>query len=271
MDILKRQLAPITEAAWQEIEAEAKHVFALNLSARRVVDVSGPLGLDAAAVNLGRLQVPKKAGKGPLRYGVRQVLPVVEARASFELDIWELDNLDRGAVDPDLDALRAAARELARFEERAVYEGLPEAGLTGLLEAAQFEAVPVTAEAAALPEAIARSVLRLRYADVEGPYALALGAALYQLLAVGTEQGYPIRRRIADLIDGPIVLAPFLEGGVLVSRRGGDTEMTLGQDISIGYESHNSTTVRLYFSESFAFRVPGPEAVVPLAARETTG
>jgi uncharacterized linocin/CFP29 family protein len=49
------------------------------------------------------------------------------------------------------------------------------------------------------------------------------------------------------------------------SQRGGDAELTLGRDMSIGYHSHDERTVRLYFTESFTFRVVGPEAVVGLA------
>jgi uncharacterized linocin/CFP29 family protein len=55
-----------------------------------------------------------------------------------------------------------------------------------------------------------------------------------------------------------------------VSCRGGDAELVLGQDIAIGYEKHDSKTVRLYFGESFTFRVLAPEAVVPLVAESAS-
>jgi len=270
MEILKRTFAPLTDAAWEAISAEAKEVFRLNLSARSVVDVGEPRGFAFSALNLGRVEVPKGGEKGPVRYGIRQVLPVVEVRASFELDLWELDNLERGARNPNLDNLRRAAKELAKFEEQALYSGFKPAGIAGLLTAAKFAPVPVATEPAALPDAVTRAVVGLRYADVDGPYALALGAPLYQLLVAGAEAGYPIRRRIEKEIGGPIVLAPFLPGGALVSRRGGDAELALGQDISIGYEHHTGSTVRLYFGESFAFRVLTPEAIVPLEAQRGT-
>lgn len=264
MDSLRRELAPITDDAWREIEHEARNALALNLSGRRIIDVTEPQGHELAAVNLGRLDVPDDQD-GELRYGIRKVLPLVEVRAPFGLDIWELDNIERGAEDADLDDLRRAAREIAKFEERAVYEGFPDGGIRGLNGSSDFEPVAVEAEPGALPEAVARAVLRMRYADVDGPYALALGAALYQSLDAGAEHGYPVRKRLAKQIEGPIVHAPYLSGGVVISQRGGDAEMTLGRDISIGYHSHDEHTVRLYFTESFTFRVMGPEAVVSLA------
>lgn len=37
----------------------------------------------------------------------------------------------------------------------------------------------------------------------------------------------------------------------MVTRRGGDLQLILGQDLAIGYESHNQTKAKLYFTESF--------------------
>jgi uncharacterized linocin/CFP29 family protein len=264
MDVLKRSLAPITDAAWKMLVEEAQAVLRPHLSARRIVDVSGPHGIDYAAVNLGRLEVPESA-KDEVRYGIRKVLPLVEVRAPFEVDIWELDNIDRGSEDPQLNDLQRAAKAIAKFEEQAVFEGFAEAGISGLLESSEYdEPVTLEAQASALPEAIGRAALRLKYAGVEGPYALALGAALYTLLDTGCDVGYPMRRRIGEQLGGPVVLAPYLTGGVLISRRGGDAEMVIGQDLSIGYQSHDGTTARLFLSESFTFRVLGPEAHVML-------
>lgn len=266
MDLLKKQLAPISDAAWSEINAEATGAFALQLSGRKIVDVSGPRGMDEAAVNLGRLDIPDQQNGG-VRFGIRKVLPLVELRARFELDVWELDNIDRGAKDPNLDDLRRAAREIAKFEERAIYSGFAEGAIRGLIESSSFsEPIGVEPSPGSLPEAVSRAVMRLRYAGVEGPYALALGAAIYKWLDFGAEDGYPVRKRIAKQIEGPIALAPFLTGGVVVSRRGGDTQLVLGQDMSIGYQAHDESKVRLYFSESFTFRVITPEAVVALTA-----
>lgn len=269
MDVLKQQLAPISDAAWEEIEEEAKRTFALNLSARRIVDVCGPKGLELGAVNTGRLELPDDQPSERLRYGIREVLPLVEVRAVFELDLWELDNVDRGAKDPDLANLNVAAKELSRFEERLVYDGFEEAGIAGLVAGSGFAPVPVGDRPEGLPEAVGQAVLKLRYADVDGPYALALGAALYRALDSGSEHGYPLRRRIEKQVGGPIVLAPYLEGGLVISKRGGDAELTLGQDISIGYSHHDSKSVSLYLSESFTFRVLTPEAVVALRSEAT--
>jgi uncharacterized linocin/CFP29 family protein len=49
-----------------------------------------------------------------------------------------------------------------------------------------------------------------------------------------------------------------------MSLRGGDFELTVGQDFSVGYLDHTSTSVLLYLQETFTFRVLTPQASVPL-------
>jgi uncharacterized linocin/CFP29 family protein len=62
------------------------------------------------------------------------------------------------------------------------------------------------------------------------------------------------------------VWAPAVDGGAVLSLRGGDFLFDCGQDLSIGYESHDAEAVNLYLEESFSFRVATPEAAVPLPA-----
>ena len=101
MDVLKRELAPIVDAAWNAIEEDAINVLKANLSARRIVDFDGPKGFDFSAVNLGRLTLGEEQSSEGVRYGVRCVLPLIELRVPFRMDVWDLDNLARGADNVD--------------------------------------------------------------------------------------------------------------------------------------------------------------------------
>jgi len=56
MNNLYRDLAPITEAAWTEIETEATRTFKRHIAGRRVVDVSEPGGPVTAAISTGHLR-----------------------------------------------------------------------------------------------------------------------------------------------------------------------------------------------------------------------
>jgi uncharacterized linocin/CFP29 family protein len=239
-------------------------VLKQNLSARWVVDFTGPRGFDFSAVNLGHLAPKDETTTEGVRYGIRQVLPLVEVRMPFELDIWNLDDLARGAAAIDAEPVVQAAAKLAQFEERAIYKGFEPGKIVGLGQATSQTSIVLGDDPSAYPDAVTRAVLALNDAGVGGPYALVLGPRPFRLLS-GDVSTYPLRQRIAKLIDGPVLHSPVLDGGFLISLRGGDFELTVGQDASIGYGHHDSKKVSLYLTESFTFRVIGPEAVVELS------
>ena len=262
MDILRRQLAPISSAAWEEIDGQAKRVLKAYLSARRVVDVEGPKGWGYAAEPLGRLDVPE-GQKAGVNYGIYKVQPLVEARIPFDLNMWELDNALRGAADLDLDAMEKAATKIAQFEEQAIYYGFEPGGITGLKASSPYKALQITPDREKVVEVISGGVAQFIEASVEGPYTLVAGPAMWGFLS-SAGKGYPLKKQLEKLLDGAIILSPSVKDGFLFSTRGGDMSLILGQDLSIGYLSHDSKTVKLYFTESFTFRVIDPAAVMPL-------
>ncbi|MDF0376291.1 MULTISPECIES: encapsulin [Streptomyces] len=81
-----------------------------------------------------------------------------------------------------------------------------------------------------------------------------------------SDHGCPVATHLARQLDEPILWAPAVQGGVPLSTRGGDVELCLGQDPSIGYLDHDATSTRLHFHQAFTFRMPTPEAVVSLIA-----
>ncbi len=112
---------------------------------------------------------------------------------------------------------------------------------------------------------VAQAVSQLRLAGVNGPYALLLGTEPYTAISGATDDGYPVLQHVQRLVDGKIIWAPAIEGGVVLTTRGGDFELTVGQDISIGYLGHSEMTVRLYFQETITFLLQTTEAAVVLA------
>ncbi|CAN95443.1 Uncharacterized protein, linocin/CFP29 homolog [Sorangium cellulosum So ce56] len=264
MDLLKRELAPILPAAWDLIDHEATRVLKLHLAGRKVVDFRGPFGWEVAAVNTGRLRAIERKEGPAVSAGVRLVRPLVEFRAPIRLELAELDAVGRGAQEPNIEDVVRAAEHAARFEDGAIFNGLAAAGIEGILEVAPHKPVVIPAPEA-WPRAVAEAREVLRAAGVDGPYALALGPKAYDELAAAAEDGYPLRKHIeGQLIDGPIVWAPALEGGVLLSTRGGDFELTVGEDLSIGYDGHDRQVVELFLTESFTFRVLERAAAVAL-------
>lgn len=196
----------------------------------------------------------------------RRVLPLVELRADFELSRAELRDADRGADDADLEALDAAAHQIAVAENTAVFHGWRDA-IQGVAEVSPAEEVARAAGGVNdYPVYVAGAVERLLSNGIAGPYGLALGRQQYRRVIETAERGgYPLLEHLRKIIDGPIVWAPGLNGAVVISVRGGDFVFQCGQDLSIGYDSHDAEGVRLYLQESFSFHVATPEAAVVLA------
>ena len=269
MDILKRELAPIAAEAWAEIDTQATRSLKALLSGRKVVPVTGPMGPDFPGVPEGRLDYPKGPPEG-VSFGVHRVHHLVEVRVPFEVDALEMDNVVRGAKDVDLRDMERAAQRTALFEERVVYHGLAEANIRGLKSCTGGECLTIGASAEQLLEAVADGVTRFAGASVDGPYSFVVGPSLWSRMSAHL-QGYPVKMQAENILGGKVVLSPYLTDGAageafMISQRGGDLELILGQDLAIGYESHDARKVRLFFIESFTMRVIEPKAVLHFTA-----
>lgn len=267
MNNLHRELAPISGQAWELIEQEASRTLKRHLASRKVVDVIGPKGIELSGVGTGHV-----ASIASLVEGVsavqREVKALIELRVPFELSREELDSVERGGEDPDLQPLKTAARNLALAEDRAVFEGYQAAGIAGIRQASSNDPVGLPSEVRRYPVLVAQAVSRLREVGVNGPYRLMLGEDAYTAASGATDGGYSVLKDLERLVDGEVIWAPALTGAAVLTTRGGDFEFHLGQDISIGYLSHSDTSVRLYLQESFTFRQLTAEAAVLMPPAE---
>ncbi|MGH9068010.1 MAG: family 1 encapsulin nanocompartment shell protein [Acidimicrobiales bacterium] len=265
MNHLLRSHAPVTDAGWALIDEEARERVAVGLAARRLVDVSDPRGWEASATNLGRTTAVSSSPAEGITARLRRVLAMVEVRADFTISREELRDAERGAADVELGALDAASRRIALAENVAVFHGWAEAGLVGTAEASPHDPVPLGDKFEAYPRQVARAVQVLKGEGISGPYGMALGPEGYTGVVETTEHGgYPLFDHLHKILGGPLVWAPGVKGAVVVSLRGGDLLMELGQDLSVGYDHHDAEDVHLYFEESFTFRAASPEAAIAL-------
>ncbi|TVS09142.1 MAG: bacteriocin [Planctomycetaceae bacterium] len=262
--ILRRSLAPITEKAWAEVDDQATQILKTQLSARRFVDVDGPHGWGLAAVDTGRLQLTDPETTRDVPWGLRAVLPLLEVRLPFVVKQMELDAISRGCKDPDLESLQQAVRQASWFEESAVYYGLPDASIQGLLQVPEREKVSLPEDPLQYPRAVAQAMEILQSNALPGPYCAIFGRKPFFKLMQQPDCSDPPRRLIEEMTGASMRCSPALTDGVVVSAARGHFELTVGQDWSIGYASHDRDDVELYITESFTFRVLEPAAVVEL-------
>jgi uncharacterized linocin/CFP29 family protein len=263
MDRLLKDKAPITSAGWAAIDEEAKSRLTTYLAARKLVDFAGPNGWSYSATNLGRVAKVSKTPTEGVTARQRQVLPLVEVRAEFAVSRTEIDDVDRGAADADFADLDQATRRIALAENISVFHGYKAAGISGITEMSSHDPIGFDGEWEHLPTTVAKAVDVLRQSGIDGPFGLAIGPAGYTGVIETTEHGgLLLLDHLRQILGGPVVWAPGVEGGVVLSLRGGDFVLDSGEDLSIGYLSHDAESVRLYLEESFSFRVLEGDAAV---------
>ncbi len=264
MNNLHRELAPISDSAWAEIEEETSRTLKRYLAGRRVVDVEGPGGTFLSAVGTGHLLNIAAPGDGIVARQ-REVKPLVEVRVPFELDRQQIDDVDRGANDSDWQPAKDAAKQIAFAEDGAIFDGYAAAGIQGVRQATSNPIMTLPADVREYPDAIAQALSQLRLVGVNGPYSVLLSADAYTGLSETRDHGYPVLEHIKRLVNGEIIWAPAIIGGFVLTTRGGDFDLHIGQDVSIGYSSHTDVTVTLYLQETFTFLLLTNEAAVALA------
>ncbi|SAK95286.1 Linocin_M18 bacteriocin protein [Caballeronia catudaia] len=267
MNNLHRELAPISADAWEQIEAEVACTFKRSVAGRRVVDVKDPGGAALAAVGTGHQTnvAALQEGVSAKLYDVRRL---VQLTVPFTLQREAIDSVERGSNDGDWQPAKTAASELALAEDSAIFDGYKAAEIVGIREGGSNAPTILPADIDDYPAAISQALEKLRLAGVDGPYSVLLGAEAYTALSAASDQGYPVIQHIKRIVSGDLVWAPALQGGCVLSTRGGDYELHIGQDLSIGYTSHTDTTVQLYLCETLTFLLLTSEASVSIAAGE---
>lgn len=265
MNHLLRQHAPIGDIAWKVLDDEARTRATQAMAARRLVDFSGPHGWEYSAANIGRTtQLASTPLKG-INAAQRRVAPVLELRADFEVRMAELLDIERGAQDADLGDLDRAAQQIAEAENTAVFHGWPGA-IRGITESSPLDQFPLGDAPDGYAAVVAGAVEELRLGGVAGPYAVAVGPGHYRQVIETVESGALLLDHVQNILGGPVVRAPGVRGAVVLSTRGGDFLFDCGQDLSVGYTSHDSQVAQFYLEESFSLRVATPDAAVALTA-----
>lgn len=258
MDTLKRELAPISEKAWDFIDSRAVDVLKANLSARKFMTVRGPLGPGIESISTGRMII---TANNDMPYGVYKVKPLVEQRLHFKLNRWELDNIDRGALDVDTTDIDKAMLRAARFEEDVIFNGLVEADIEGLNNSSEHDSFDFGDTYDKTMAALLCATSTLNKSFSPKPYALVVSPEKWAYLnMVGKDSEFI--KNLQMSLNLQIIVSQNIKNAFLLPIDNENFEITLGQDFAIGYQNTTSTEVELYVTSSFTFRVLDPTLLV---------
>ena len=258
MDFLKRELAPITANGWKEIEERATAVLSKELSARKFIRVTGPLGRDITSVTTGRMDVKTK---DDIKYGVYKIQPLTESRICFPLSRWELDNIERGAKDVDYSSLDEGVKKAAKFEEDAIFKGLEDGQIDGIYKSSSYETLDFGKTTDETLKAIFDGVLKLDAAFAKKPYVLVVSNEKWYYLNTVVKE-YSLPEKLEKILGHKIIVSKSIDGAILLPFDDENIELIIGEDYALGYQNHNETAVELFITESFTFRVLDPALIV---------
>ena len=267
MSHLLRSHAPVTEAGWEQLDAEARQRLVPALAARKLVDFSGPLGWGHSATNLGRTPPTWRAPAMAWRHGGVPSCPWWSCGPTSPCHGPTCSTPTAG---PTTSSWARSTRPPAASPTPRTWRSSTDGRRPASPASPKPRPTPRSPWAPTTPTTPpgwpgpSRSCAT---PGSSGPYGLALGPDGYRGVVETTEHGgLIVFDHLRQILDGPIVWSPGVTGAVVVSLRGGDFVFESGQDLSIGYSHHDGDVVHLYLEESFSFRVASPDAAVTLGA-----
>ena len=263
MEWLRRNAAPLSQKAWNEIDDIAASMFKQTVVVRRIVDFDGPRGWNHVATQLGTFKpatAPKVSGK--VRFSVPDVMLLTELRADFAVSWADIDSFERVGPALESKSIEEAARDLALAEDSLVLYG--SSGTPGLLTSTETPHVKMSdwSQPGRLVADLLTAVEQLDTRSIKGPYEAVLSPHHYYSYLRQTGEGgvYPAAKQLGIVI-AKVYSSPAVEGAALFSTRGSDLMVTVGGDFTVGYRAHDDKSVHLFCVETIAAQVLTPEAV----------
>jgi uncharacterized linocin/CFP29 family protein len=140
MNNLHRELAPVSPPPGPTSRTEAKRTFERHAAARKAVDVTGPDGLTLAGLGTGHVRAIDAPARRRRRRRCATGGPSSSCGCRSRFPALEIDSVERGALDPDWQPVKDAAKKIAFAEDRAVFDGYAAAQITGCAGVVQHRA-----------------------------------------------------------------------------------------------------------------------------------
>ena len=268
MNHLLRAHAPISDSGWKLLDDEARERLTPALAARKLVDFSGPHGWEHSATNLGRVEplsrlpcegVTGAAAAGPAAGRAQGRLRAV-ALPSFATPT-------AAPTTPTSTARQGRPPDRGRREHRRVPR-LERSAMAGIAEASPHKAIAARREAptstrdrwrprssgcCSRDQRPLRARARPRRSTSESSRPPSTAATRCSTTCARSSRARSSGRRASRARSWSACAAAT-------------SCSSPGQDLSIGYTSHDAEAVRLYLEESFSFHVATPEAAVALSS-----
>jgi uncharacterized linocin/CFP29 family protein len=271
-DILMREDAPLTSEEWQKLDHLVVEAASRNLSARRFLNLYGPLGAGVQIVHVDRFGGLTPADVGldseeasePVELAEREYVPLTSIFKDFILRWDDISLARQNGADVDITPAAAAAAMIARAEDALLFHG--QGKDPGLLKAKGRTTVPLgdweNTQGAAL-EAVLAGWSKLTGNGFSGEFVLVVSNNLYAKLhrvngSTGTLEISQIRELVKDVVPSPALKA---KQAMLVANGPENVDIAVGQDVATAYLGPDGMDHVFRVFESLVLRIKRPGAI----------
>ncbi len=263
---LARDDAPFGAEVWEVLDRALVDAAKNSLVGRRLLHVEGPYGLGLKSIPLHDVETEEGLIVG-------RSLPLVMIREPFSLGLRDLAAFDQNHLMLYTREIMEAAREVARMEDRLIFQGTD--WLDGLMtvDGAQYVALSDWGDVGSGANDIIAAVTELDRAGFHGPYTMALAPGHYNRLLRRYPQGNQTELEHVQKIvtDGVFKARNLEDGGVIMASGRQYASLILGQDMTIGFVGPAEDQFEFYIVESLVLRIRFPEAICVLGTPTEAG
>jgi uncharacterized linocin/CFP29 family protein len=268
MDFLSRNTAPVAPALWARIDEAAIGVARNVLTGRRILKLTGPLGIGVTTVPIDDTETRSDVAKdGFIISKGRRIAEIPTLYEDFTLLGQELARSEQAGTPADLAAVWVASQTIALREDRLIFLGNEKLGVEGILSvkgASRKNKSDWSVGENAFGD-IAAGIETLVANGVFGTYTLVLSPGLHtQLQRLQPGTGQLEIDRVSKLVDGQLFKSPVLgrNQAVLLCAQPENMDIVVGQDLAAAYLEQKDLNHHFRLVESVLPRIRRQKAIV---------
>lgn len=266
MDYLTRGDAPFGDETWEDIDNIVVETAKNTLTARRFIPVYGPLGGGIQTINLDSYDRDEVMEQGYIKNTGKRFIPLTQIYSEFWMFWQDMENAQRLGTPLDYTAAYRAARELTKAEDRFIYYGNEDLGITGLFNTPGTQSAKLSdwAKGENGFRDVAKAAENLDQSEVWGRYSLVMGPDLYyKLQRLQPDTGMTEIERLEKLLSGGVYKSNSLSGkAALICGESQFIDLCIGQDMITAYIELAEMNHHFRILETLALRIKKPEAIV---------
>jgi len=264
-DLLAREEAPLSSEEWARLDQVVVETARKYLAGRKFIPLYGPLGAGLPAVPA--VALTGLEGEGSIGAPSGGLLPLKRLQKDFVLEYEALEMAKRLDLPLDLSAAAVAAHVVATQEDDLIFNGCPENGSPGLLNAKGVQKVEAGSwdTAGALLADVIKAMEALGSAGFPGPYAVVVAPSVWAMAHRPLGGGQMLESMVIESVaKAGFLAAPAMspKQALVLEVGSQNLDLAVGMDLQVAYLGPDNLNHPFRVMETVALRIKRPQAIV---------